>query len=152
MNPFAALVPLKRGQARFLGGNCNHTTWTHILRANNHSPLQYNYWIKTAIFFCDASIPNSSPLIPNFQDVAHRVPTVAVGGQCVKIWWQFVVDADTLWTLQLYKLYKLFRLYSLLLIPYSFLKFSQKKFCSYKIKCYLCSRIYAGGECVLILG
>jgi hypothetical protein len=29
-------------------------------------------------------------------DVARRVPTVAVGGQCVKFWWQFAVEADTL--------------------------------------------------------
>ena len=49
-----------------------------------------------ALSICNANIPNSSLLIPNFLDVARRVPTVVVGGQCVKSWWQFAVEADTL--------------------------------------------------------
>ncbi len=32
VNPSAALVPLKREQTWFLGGNCYHTTRTHAVR------------------------------------------------------------------------------------------------------------------------
>ena len=93
------------------------------LRTGNIETRNFN-----ALSFCDANIPNSSLLIPNFLDMARRVPTAVVGGQCVKSWGQFAVDTDTLWTLQLYKLYKLFRLYSLLFTPYSLLIFGRFNF------------------------